>query len=295
MRLIPPIRNLVAFEAAMRLESFAAAADELSVTPGAIGQQIQKLEEWLGVGLFVRHTRHVKPTIDGLAYFAQIQPSLADIIRASRRLRERQKRVISLSMPPSFAAKWFAPRMADYLTAHPEFSLSLNTSTTVFDFDVEPFDIAVRHFDGSDPRLSVHLLHRDEARPYCSPDYRKRAKLKRPNDLGHALLLHNIFHPHWNQWLTEFTDLTISDKASITGLEFDQSLMAIEAAARGQGVVLSGPLLVEAELASGALVELFDLALPLEASYYLVLPDPSHIQEGPRSLKEWFLHQLDAA
>ena len=69
MRPIPPLKALVALESSMRLGGFTLAAQELSVTPGAVGQQIQKLEEWLGVALFVRQIRQVTPTAEGRAYF----------------------------------------------------------------------------------------------------------------------------------------------------------------------------------------------------------------------------------
>ncbi|HEY1998841.1 LysR family transcriptional regulator, partial [Paraburkholderia sp.] len=67
MRAIPPLKALLALESAMRLGSFTLAADELSVTPGAVGQQIQKLEAWLGIALFVRQIRQVTPTAEGRA------------------------------------------------------------------------------------------------------------------------------------------------------------------------------------------------------------------------------------
>ena len=74
-----PLKSLVVFDAAMRHKSFTQAAQELNVTPGAVGQQIQKLEEWLGAPLFVRSIRQVAPTADAQAYWATIQPALSRI------------------------------------------------------------------------------------------------------------------------------------------------------------------------------------------------------------------------
>lgn len=272
----------------MRRGSFTLAADELRVTPGAIGQQIQKLEAWLGVTLFVRQIRQVTPTSEGRAYFAQIRPALAEIVSASHRLRERRKKGVRLSMPPSFAAKWFGPRMADFLQANPGMSLSLSTTTTMVDFELDGVDLAVRHFDGNAPHLSVELLCRDEARVYCHPAYAKKRKLRRPDDLRSATLLHNTLHPYWKSWLERFTELDESQIEAIAGLQFDQSLMAIGAAVSAQGVVLTSPLLVEAELARGELVDPFDKALPLARGYYLVHPDTSEPQQAVQSLKSWF-------
>ncbi|HBB79263.1 MAG TPA: LysR family transcriptional regulator, partial [Pseudomonas sp.] len=65
----------MSLDAAIRHSSFSLAAEELCVTPGAVGQQIQKLEEWLGTALFLRQTRQVLPTAEGLAYWRHIQPA----------------------------------------------------------------------------------------------------------------------------------------------------------------------------------------------------------------------------
>jgi LysR family transcriptional regulator, glycine cleavage system transcriptional activator len=294
MKPIPPLKALVAMEAAMRLGSFTLAAQELSVTPGAVGQQIQKLEEWLGVPLFVRQIRQVTPTAEGRAYFARIQPALTEIIHASRLVRERQNKGLRISMPPSFAAKWFAPRMADLLQALPGIGLSLSTSTAMVDFEVDAVDLAVRHFDGDDPRLAVQLLCADEARAYCSPAYGKKLRLKRPEDLQSATLLHNTLHPHWGAWLARFSSLADAQIEAIAGIQFDQSLMAIEAAVRAQGVVLTSPILVEAELAEGSLVEPFREALPLPNGYYLVHPDVDELQPSVKSLKAWMVERMAA-
>lgn len=286
------MKALVAMEAAMRLGSFTLAAQELSVTPGAIGQQIQKLEAWLGVALFVRQIRQVTPTAEGRAYFARIQPALAEIVQASRRVRERRNSSLRISMPPSFAAKWFAPRMADLLQAHPGIALSLSTSVAMVDFELDGVDLAVRHFDGVDATLSVARLCADTAHAYCSPAYAKRLKLKRPGDLVAATLLHNTLHPHWHAWLARFGPLDDARIDAIAGIQFDQSLMAIEAAVRAQGVVLTSPVLVEAELAAGTLVEPFDAALPLANGYCLVHPRTAALSPNAAALKAWMIASM---
>ncbi|MBP0590063.1 LysR family transcriptional regulator [Paraburkholderia sp. LEh10] len=287
MSRMPPLKALVAFEAAMRLNSFSLAAEELGVTPGAVGQQVQKLEAWLGLALFSRQIRRIVPSDEARAYYAQIQPALAQIGHASRRMRENQSKGVRLSMPPSFAAKWFAPRMTSFLIAHPGIALELNTTTAFVDFELQSVDLAVRYFDGNAPDLQVQLLHPDEARVYCSPSYARRAKLRSPDDLQHATLLHNTLHPHWSMWLRKFSTLSARQVDGIAGIHFDQSLMAIEAAARGEGVVLTSAVLTEAERAAKSLVEPFDFALPLKTAYYLVHPKSVDLKAGAATLKAW--------
>jgi LysR family glycine cleavage system transcriptional activator len=288
------MKALVALEASMRLGSFTLAAQELSVTPGAVGQQIQKLEEWLGVALFVRQIRQVTPTAEGRAYFARIQPALDEIIHASRRLREHRRAGLRISMPPSFAAKWFAPRMNDFLQSHPGISLNLTTSTTFVDFELDGVDLAIRHFDGIAPGTLVQLLCADEAHVYCSPTYAREHKLKHPKDLQAATLLHNTLHPHWPAWLERFAGLSRTHIDGIAGLQFDQSLMAIDAAVRSHGMLITSALLVQAELAEGSLVEPFGQALPLSTGYYLVHPEVAELPQGVKSLKAWFVERMAA-
>ena len=284
-----PIKALLAFDAAMKHSSFSLAAQDLHVTPGAIGQQIQKLEEWLGTTLFIRAVRQVTPTAEALTYWAAVQPSLARIQQASDNLRLSQASSVWLTMPPSLAAKWFAPRMADFLSQHPDISLHLGTSTAIADFDRERLDLAIRYFEGDDPGLTAQLLHRDEARLYCTPAYARQCKLKTPTDLTRATLIHTTLHPHWARWLDHFSELTPRQVQTIPSLHFDQSMMAIEAARQGQGVVLSSALLTEAEARDGQLFEPFTGRLELPKAYYVVHPRGITLRPAVAALAQWLL------
>lgn len=293
MKASPPLKALLCFDAAVRLNSFSLAADELNVTPGAVGQQIRNLEQWLGVSLFTRQIRQVQPTPDGQAYWAQIQPALTQIIEASHALRDRHNNNVWLNMPPSLAAKWFARRMAGFLESHPGVALHLSSSIALTDFSSERVDLAIRHFDGRAPELEVELLHQDDARVYCSPAYVEQMGLRDPADLRRATLLHNTLHPHWPEWLQRFAGIGEEEGRRIPGIHFDQSLMAIEAARRHQGVVITSEWLTQEEVASGVLIEPFAQRLPLSKGYYLVQPKHSILRPTVQALKEWLIEQAN--
>lgn len=284
-----PLKSLWVFDAAMKHQSFTLAAEELHVTPGAVGQQIQKLETWLGAPLFTRSIRQIQPTADALNYWAAIQPALARIQQASDQLRLSQAHEVWLSMPPTLAAKWFAPRMAAFLQLHPDVSLHLSASTTLMDFDRDRVDLAIRYFDGHDPALQADLLYQDEARLYCAPDYARRLQLQGPDDLVRTTLLHTTLLPYWRAWLQRFSTLSAAQMAAIPSQHFDQSMLAIETARHGQGVVLSGATLTEAELRDGTLCEPFALRLPVSKGYYLVHPRHSPLRPAAAALKAWLL------
>jgi LysR family glycine cleavage system transcriptional activator len=294
MNISPPLNALRAFEAAMRLNSFSRAADELSVTPGAVAQQIRHLEEWLGVALFTRHIRRIQPTADGIAYAASVLPPLREIVQASVGVRERHSHGVRVSMPPGFAAKWFAPRMARFLTRYPSVALHVSSSTALAVFGSEPFDLAIRYFDGKAPGLDARLLCADASHVYCSPDYAQRLELKHPADLARATLLRDTFHPHWDAWLATFAGLDQARMAGIASVHVDQTLLAVEAAVHGQGALITSALLVEAEITSGTLIEPFNANLPLEKAFYIVHASGTELREPVRVFMDWLLAEAEA-
>ena len=287
------MKSLVAFDAAMKHNSFSLAAQELSVTPGAVGQQVRKLEAWLGTSLFKRSIRQLRPTADARHYWAVVQPALARIEQASHALRLSQANEVWLSMPPTLAAKWFAPRMADFLGHHPGIALHLGASSALLDLEREPVDLAIRYFDGDDPQLDCTLLCRDEARLYCTPDYARRLKLKSPPDLVRATLLHTALHPHWRAWLQRFAHLSPAQVDAIASQHVDQTLLAIEAARHGQGVVLSSALMTQAEVRDKTLYEPFECRLELPKAYYLVHLRRAELRPAVLAFKQWLLSVRD--
>ena len=287
-----PLKAIVVFDAVMQHKSFALAAQALHVTPGAVGQQISKLEDWLGAPLFVRAVRQIEPTAEALHYWATVQPSLARIQQASEQLRLRQSSEVWLSMPPTLAAKWFAPRMAAFLQAWPGVSLHLSASADVVDFERDRVDLAIRRFDGKAPQLEVDLLYPEEARLYCAPAYARQLGLQAAGDVARATLLHNTLLPYWGEWLARYTTLTPAHIKAIPGLHFDQSMTAIEAAVHGQGVVLSHAISVQAELREGSLCEPLPLRMAIDKGYYLVHSKRLPLRPAAQALKDWLLQQV---
>lgn len=294
MKSLPPLNALVAFEAIYRRGSLQSAAEELHVTPGAVGQMLRKLETWLGLPLFKREVRRLVPTESARQYHQRISPALSIIVQATTAARGRVPNEVRISMPPGLAAKWFAPRMGKLLAAYPAISLSLSATTEIVDFEDGEVDLAIRHFNGKEDRLSVSLLARDEGHVYCTPEYRRKHRLSRPGDLLRAVLLDNTLHPHWPLWFRTHSHLTMDAVRNIPRIRFDLSALAIDAATRGQGVILTSPHLTEAERSSGALIEPFHAVLELDVGYYLVRPEGSSSRPGIRSMIDWLHAEFGA-
>lgn len=284
MRADTPLKAIACFDAVMRTGSATLAAQQLFVTPGAVGQQLRKLEEWLGVALFTRSVRKLQPTAQAYRYWEQVKPALQQIDDASSAIRGHGVWNVRLSLPPTLANTWFAKRMPALISRFPQLQLDLSASTEAVDLEAGTFDLAVRHFDGKNPDLDAHLLLRDEARVYCSPDYRARLNINVVEDLPGATLLYTTSHANWSRWLAQ---VGMSFEGMSSGLRFDQAGMAIAAARRSQGLVLTSPWLVEDELEAGKLVQLFPDSLSTGKNYYLLRPRHRELNTAAQLLHEW--------
>lgn len=286
MRADTPFKAIACFDAVMRTGSATLAAERLFVTPGAVTQQLRKLEEWLGVRLFERSVRKLHPTGDGLRYWSQVRPALEQIAQANADLHANGEQHVSLSLPPAFANTWFARRMGDLTRRLPALKLHLNADADTVDFDTGSFDLAVRHFSGRDDRLHAHRLLVDEVRVYCSPDYQREVGLVQLEDIQRATLLHTTFHANWSRWLAS---AGVSSSVLPSGIRFDQSELAITAAKSSQGLVLTSPWLVEDDVERGRLIQLFPHSLRTGKGYYLVYGKGTVLGPGAQDLYDWMM------
>src|SRR5690625_1419248 len=146
---LPPLNTLRVFDAAARHLSFKAAARELFVTPGAVSQQIKRLEETLGVTLFHRLTRHIVLTDAGRTYYPAIHKALGDITVATDNLTaNRHTQVLNVSVFPSLAIRWLVPRLGRFSIRHPDMEVRINAFRQPVDFTSENIDMAIRHGRG---------------------------------------------------------------------------------------------------------------------------------------------------
>src|SRR6201989_2064340 len=171
-RRLPPLNALRAFEAAARHLNFSRAADELAVTPGAVSQQIQNLEDYVGAALFKR-------TPKGLLLTDAAQTALPALREAFDRLAEAASlltaavdgRRLTVTVAPSFAAKWLVPRLGLFEAAHPQVDVGLSAAVEGVDFALAEIALAIRYGAGRYPGLELVKLMSETVIPVASPDY----------------------------------------------------------------------------------------------------------------------------
>jgi len=265
---LPPLHALRAFEAAARLESFSRAADELHVTHGAVSHQVRALEEFLGAPLFARNGRRVVLTGDGRVFADRVRAALRDIGQAADALRRpaRANR-LTVSLLPSFAARWLMPRIGRFMAAHPEIAMNVHTSIAFVDFGRDEVDMAIRYGNGDWPKLEVEKFLDDEYFPVASPRFNRGRLPARPADLAQLPLITSDGEP-WTPWF-KAAGLKLEEPQ---GPIFDDANLMVQAAIDGRGIALVRRSIAEGDLAAGTLVRLFDVAITAPGSYYLVRP-----------------------
>jgi LysR family glycine cleavage system transcriptional activator len=247
-----PIRAIWVFHTAARAGSISKAAEELSVTPSAISQQIQALEVQLGVTLMTRMGRGIVLTEAGERYFATITDEIEGIAEATNIIRGyRSVTALTVRATPTFSAKWLLPRLGSFLDSHPDLEMRLDGTNEPTDFNRELVDVEIRHGDGRWPGLFVEGVAEEEFLPACAPHYAAAGSLDAA-DLPSHRLIHSVkSQAQWGRW---FSLAGVDPKERWRRVLFDRSHMAIDAAVDGMGIALESTLMMESELASGRLV-----------------------------------------
>lgn len=289
---LPSFPAIRSFEAAARHLSFKHAAEELHVTQSAVSHQIRLLEEFLGVRLFHRGSRGVTLTGNGAIYLGRISLVLDQLSAATRYVRGTEPAgPLYLCTSPAFASRWLVPRLNDFNRRHPEIELHVSTSLQPADFAEDGVDVDIRFGCVESPRLHTEPFLKSVRFPVASPRLlAQNPPLRTPGDLRGFVLLHNEVEDGWSQWL---------EIAGVHGIvpdpgpRFEHCNLTLRAASDGQGVALAYDALVTGDLATGALVRLFDISLPSTVIYSLVCPGTHLAQPRVRAFREWLINAAE--
>ena len=265
------------FEASARLLSFTLAAQELSLTQSSISRQVAALERQIGKPLFVRRTRALELTAPGHRLLAAVQQTLRQLDRTVDAIRgDGHPTRITLATYASFASLWLVPRLAVFQREHPGIDIRIDASDRFVDLEAEGVDLAIRWTRPSSvPHDALQLLE-EEITPAISPLLLERSavSLREPKDLFQLPLLElddvmpTSIASAWPRWFS-FAGVRAAPPAPRLLFTFiDQS---VQAAVRGQGVVLGRSPFLEDLTASGDLVTPFPkLRMPTGYCYWIV-------------------------
>lgn len=299
MRSVAHLNALRAFEASARHQSFSLAAQELNVTPAAVGQLVRTLEDWLGSPLFVRSTsgraRLVTTEVAEQA-LPGIRAGLERLAVGLERLRSGSAcGVLTVTVSPAFAAKWLLPRIERFQAAWPETDLRLDTSLKPVDFVAQRIDVGVRYGRGQWPGLVAEKLMDEEVYPVCAPALLATATLQAPGDLRGQVLIHDqsvdtsTGFASWQAWLRH---AGVQGVPTDRGLRINNSAAVLQAAIDGQGVALARSVMAHDDLAAGRLVRLFtQVRLESALAYYVVYRPECIAQPKVAAFRDWLLRE----
>lgn len=256
-RTLLPLNGLRVFDAAARHLSFTRAADELAVTPAAVGQQIRALEEVLGVVLFRRAPKGLELTPEAENGLDALRSGFLQFEEAVRAVQAGQSsKSLTIAAPRDFTAKWLAPRLAEYGRNDPELRFALVASEGELDFTEANLDLAVRLATGPGEHEGVKLAEGT------------LVTVSAPQGGGSTPIA----------WAGSGDEEGAMLRVADAGL-------AIDAAASGFGRATVPYLLAEGDIRSGRVITT-DTAKADTLAYWLVAPLPQWRQKKVKALVE---------
>ena len=284
-----PLSALRIFEAAARLKSFTRAAEELGVSQAAVSWQVKALEQRLGQALFRRLPREVALTAEGERLARACSEAMSLLRTALADLTETGQGVLVISTLQSLASQWLAPRLGAFQLANPAIAVRLETSGRLVDLTRENVDVAIRSGRGGWPGLSADYLFPAGQAPLCTPEVRRQLQIQRPADL---LAIPRIGSDEdWAVWFAS-AGLAAAPLSATPRLISDLQTVEVGAALSGHGVALGAPALFKPEIASGRLVQLFDI--PVDSpGYWLVYAKERRRSPKIVAFRDWLLARAE--
>jgi LysR family glycine cleavage system transcriptional activator len=285
-RIPSSVAGLRAFEAAARHSSYSKAAQELSITHGAVSHQIRQMEDAIGAKLFARNGNRMEPTAEGRALLVKVVQALSlleDVFRggAAESGARRESSRVRVSAVPSFASRWLLPRLPRFAKLQPRIDIHLIATQTFSNLVDDGVDVAVRYGYGGWQDFAQRKLFHETLFPVAAPDTRVPQTAA---ELARAPLLRCTRQP-WLPWFLAAGFTTLREPRS--GLTFDDMGLAIEAATQGQGIALARESLVAAELEEKRLHRLFSVGLEDARAYWVLWKPGSRKARPVEAFVEW--------
>jgi LysR family glycine cleavage system transcriptional activator len=291
-----PLNFLPTFVAVAQLQTLRAAADSLHLTHSAVSQQVAELESRIGFPLFDRRGRRVHLNAAGQALLRHVAPALAQVddgVQAAAAAAQGAAQGLRVTMLPSFAQRWFLPRLGLWRARHPDIPIEIEASANIVDLQRDGFHAAIRTGRGPWPGLVVERLY-ESPTPFiavASPEVARRLRGGKPADLAREPLLGDA--EVWEEW---FAGAGVRTRAVPVASFNDVGLM-LQATEQGLGLAVVRELLAADALRDGRLARLFDVSVVLEGvqPYSLAYPPALKDWAPLLALRAWVREEFDAS
>jgi LysR family glycine cleavage system transcriptional activator len=278
------LNGIKAFEAAARSGSFAAAGTELNVSAAAVSRMVHLLEERLGVALFERKANRLETTLAGRAYQSGLTPIFDALASLTAQVTAPSgARVLTIGVGPTFAMRWFIPRLVDFRKQEPDIEVRITTGGAAAPFG-DDWSCGIKLGNGEWPGLIAEPLFAADLTPVCAP--RLANALKRPGDLKGPTLLRVAHSPDdWPSWLKAAGVARVTAR----GPEFQFYGQALQAAVDGLGIAMGIRPYIDDDLAAGRLIAPFAIGVPKGMRWYLVYRSIRTEQRDFAAFRRWII------
>lgn len=282
------LNGLRALEAAGRLGSLRAAAEELGVTVGAVSQQVQKAEEQFGRPVFERHAKGLRPTPFGQEVLKCLSAGFAEISAGLALAGRRRDDVLTVSVAPVLASKWLVWHLQRFRERHPDIRIRIDADVALVDPNVSDVDVCIRVGRGDWPNVRAERLLEQLVFPVCSPALAER--LRHPRDLARVPIIREptpMFG--WDAWLgpNGLDEGILGD-----GPVFSDASLCLDAAIAGQGVFLGWETLAADAIAMGRLVAPFPDRYATGIAYWFVTARSAPTTRAAEAFRDWLKAEL---
>jgi LysR family D-serine deaminase transcriptional activator len=286
------LSNLYTFSVVAKFLSFTLAAEELCLTQGAVSQRIKKLEQGLGFKLFVRLTRKLELTEEGLRILTTLTSSLDNIFSEIEDIRFNELRgELYIGIAPTFAHLWLLPRLSDFQKQYPYLDVKVRVKASKLDFQNQPVDLAIYYGDANHADFYHQRLFDEYLVPVCTPEYALQLELdKGESRLHEACFLHcteslELLSPlaEWQYWIKKTgRNVDVLKRKYV----FNHEELAMTAAKNSMGIAMGRYHLIKQYLESGELIA------PLERvesglGYDLICPKGHEIKPRFKAFSNW--------
>lgn len=293
-KILPSPRHLSVFEAAGRLGSFTAAAQELNVQQPAVSAAIRQLEEAMGVLLFNRTHRKVMLTDAGRRLHVDVTRAFEDVLRSVRQVRQYGRSDhVTLNASSAFAYYWMMPRLQELHRDHPQIDLRLQSSDHEPDIDAENISLAVRRGQGDWPDVHAAKIADEVIFPIASPLVMASARnLRTVPNLLHERLIHLEEpireRPTWRQW---FAHHDVHNREPVAGLRLNDYALVLQAAIAGEGFAFGWQHVTRGLIRQGLLAARPEWAWRTGAGFYLVWSRARPLIPQAAAVRDWIIAQ----
>jgi len=266
---LPPLAALRAFEAAARTGGLSAAARELNVTHAAVAQHIKRLEEWFETPLLRRSGRGMHVTPAGEQFASELGQGFSAIRAAVQRMAARQDGApLRITTTPAFASSWLLPRLESFYRTGANTEVVVNPTTAVFELENYEYDVAFRFGQGDWPGMVAEMVVPSDVVLVGARSLLSHHPVTAPGDLVNVPWVEEFGSDEVAGWLGRL-GVVGRMPGHILSLPAEYALSAIK---HGRGVGIVAAAWIEAEIASGELVVLFDALQGEDLGYHLVYP-----------------------